>query len=96
MLKVSSPTLPVRNRMLGSAGFALLIMLLIHMTKTVDRNIMGVLFEPLKAEFGVSDTLLGLVAGAIFGILHAVASLVLGHLSDRMSRVKLLSAACVL
>jgi MFS family permease len=96
MLKINSPTLPARNRMLGSAGFALLIMLLIHMTKTVDRNIMGVLFEPLKAEFGVSDTLLGLVAGAIFGILHAVASLVLGHLSDRMSRVKLLSAACVL
>jgi MFS family permease len=82
--------------MLGSAGFALLIMLLIHMTKTVDRNIMGVLFEPLKAEFAVSDTLLGLVAGAIFGILHAAASIVLGHLADRMSRVKLLSAACVL
>ena len=84
------------NKFLGSAGFALLIMLLIHMTKTVDRNIMGVLFEPLKAEFAVSDTLLGLVAGAIFGVLHALASIVLGHLSDRMSRVKLLSTACVI
>lgn len=41
----------------------LLVLFLVGTSNYVDRNIIGVLLEPIKQEFGVSDTMLGLLSG---------------------------------
>ena len=38
----------------------------------IDRQIFGMLLEPIKAEFQLSDTLLGLVTGLSFALFYSV------------------------
>ncbi|ATE64665.1 spinster family MFS transporter [Rhizorhabdus dicambivorans] len=59
-----------------------------------DRQIMTILLEPIKIEFGASDTEMGLLAGSIFALFYAAASIPLGRLADRHSR-RVLIAACL-
>lgn len=59
-----------------------------------DRQIMTILLEPIKKEFGASDTEMGLLAGSVFALFYAMASIPLGRFADRYSR-RLLIAACL-
>lgn len=54
-----------------------------------DRTIPAIVAEPLKLEFSMSDTKLGLLTGA-FTIVYAIAGLPLGRLADKMSRGKIM------
>ncbi|HOP19916.1 MAG TPA: MFS transporter, partial [Amphiplicatus sp.] len=52
----------------------------------VDRFALSLLFEPIKADLGLSDTRLGLLHGVAFGIFYAAVGLPLGQLVDVWSR----------
>jgi predicted MFS family arabinose efflux permease len=52
----------------------------------VDRFALSLLFQPIKADLGLSDTKLGLLHGVAFGLFYAAMGLPLGWLADRMSR----------
>jgi MFS family permease len=58
----------------------------------LDRAIIGLLIEPLRADLHLSDSEIGLL-GLAFGLSYAVMALPFGWLVDRMSRVTLLSGA---
>lgn len=64
----------------------LLVLFLISTSNYVDRNIIGVLLEPIKAEFGVSDTMLGLLSGLSFAIFYATLGLPIASWADRGDR----------
>ena len=49
----------------------------------VDRQIFGMLIEPIKREFEVSDTWLGLASGMTFAFFYAVAGLPIARWADR-------------
>lgn len=51
-----------------------------------DYNIMAVALDPIKREFGVSDTMLGLLSGVGFALLYAIASLPIARWADRGNR----------
>jgi len=59
-----------------------------------DRTVFGALLLPIKAEFGLSDTMLGLLSGLAFAITYCVFGLPLGSLSDCLSR-KTILVSCV-
>jgi predicted MFS family arabinose efflux permease len=59
----------------------------------IDRQILGILIEPLKSEFLLSDTQLGLLTG-IFTIAYIAVGLPLAVLADRHNRRNLL-ALCI-
>lgn len=63
---------------------------------TLDRAIFGLLLEPLRREFSLSDQQLGLVAGLAYGVAFAVAAVPLGMLVDRVNRRNLLAVALTL
>jgi len=48
----------------------------------VDRGILGVVLEPIKAEFGLTDTHLGYLTGPAFAIFYAVLGIPLARWSD--------------
>jgi len=75
--------------------YTLLLLLLTYVFNYVDRNIINVLIEPIKNEFGVSDTALGLVSGLLFALFYAVMGLFMGRLSDKYNRSKLMGIYCV-
>jgi MFS family permease len=52
----------------------------------VDRYILGLLIEPIKADLGLSDTQIGLLLGPAFAIFYATMGLPLGWLADRRRR----------
>lgn len=58
----------------------------------LDRQIITLVVEPIRADFGVSDTQMGLLYGAAFSICFALAGLPLGRLVDRVNRRNVLIA----
>jgi MFS family permease len=68
------------------ARFALGLLLVVMVVCHIDRNILNILIEPIKAEFGVSDTAMGFLTGPVFAIFYTLAGLPLATLADRTSR----------
>ena len=54
------------------------------------RTLATLLAEPIRLEFDVSDTMIGLFIGAAFSISFVIAALPLGHLADHEDRFRLL------
>jgi len=73
------------------AGYTLFVLFLINFLNFFDRALPGVVLEPLRKEFGLSDTLLGLL-GTVFILIYAVAGIPLGRLADRLRRGQILGA----
>jgi MFS family permease len=72
------------------ALYVLVVLSLANFVSFVDRQILLLLVEPIKAEFNASDTWIGLLQGPSFALLYAVAGLYLGALVDRANRTRLL------
>ena len=51
--------------------YALGILVLVYCSSHVDRQIMGILLEPIKLELGASDTQMGFLIGLTFAIFYA-------------------------
>lgn len=74
----------------SSASFALFILFAINMLNFFDRQLAGALAEPVRKEFMLSDTALGLL-GTIFTLMYAIVGLPLGRIADKWYRTRLLA-----
>ncbi|MCC6367196.1 MAG: MFS transporter [Bryobacterales bacterium] len=70
---------------------ALWVLFAVNLLNFYDRNIAGALAEPIRREFQLNDTEIGLL-GTVFTWLYAIVGVPLGRLADRWSRRKLLAA----
>lgn len=70
--------------------YALLMLFLINLLNFFDRAIPAVVLEPIRKEFNLDDTWLGLL-GTSFTLIYALAGLPLGRLSDKIRRTWVLS-----
>jgi predicted MFS family arabinose efflux permease len=68
----------------------LLTLFLVNFLNFFDRVLPAVVLEPLRKEFMLSDTMLGLL-GTAFVLVYAVAGIPLGRLADKTKRTRLLS-----
>ncbi len=78
------------------AAYALVLLALVSFFNYMDRMVLAVLVEPIKAELGLSDAQLGLLTGLAFAALYATLGIPLARLADRKSRVLILSVCLVL
>lgn len=62
----------------------------------IDRGILALLVQPIKADLGLSDTQFSLLAGMAFAIFYAVMGLVLGRVADRWNRRNMIIIGMVL
>ena len=74
------------------ANHALLLLTIIYALGYADRTVINLLLDPIKAEFKLSDTVLGLITGFMFSLFQLTLGLPVARMSDRISRVKLLAA----
>lgn len=88
------PQSEVRARPVAGAAFALFILFVINTLNFFDRQLLGALGEPVRKEFHLSDTSLGLL-GTVFTLMYAVVGLPLGRLSDRWLRTRLVALGTV-
>jgi MFS family permease len=71
--------------------YVLALLLSVYMIHHLDRQVVTLLLVPIGAEFKLSDSQLGLLAGTVYAISFAIAGVPLGMLIDRVHRVRLLA-----
>ena len=77
--------------------YVVLAMLILAYTfNFLDRQILGILKEPIMRELGLTDTQLGLMGGVAFAALYATLAVPIGWLADRVSRTWIMTAALAL
>lgn len=74
------------------SGF-LLVLFLVAVSNNIDRNIISILLEPIKTEFAVSDSLLGLLSGFAFAVFYASLGIPIARLADRGDRRLVISVS---
>lgn len=73
------------------AGLVLALLLFSYILNFLDRQILGILAQPIKADLGLSDTEFGAVGGLAFALLYSLLGLPLAILADRTSRAGVIS-----
>lgn len=71
------------------------LLMVAYTSSFIDRQIMSLLVEPIRADLGISDTQFSLLAGLAFSIFYSVMGLPLGWVADRMSRRMLIIVGMV-
>ncbi|MET4000846.1 MFS family permease [Marinobacterium sp. MBR-109] len=75
--------------------FTLVLLALVYVFSFIDRNVIAIVIEPIKQEFGASDTMMGLLTGLAFAVLYGVLGIPLGRMVDRgADRRKMISICC--
>ncbi|MCH2169148.1 MFS transporter [Myxococcota bacterium] len=66
--------------------YVLGVVFLIAIFNTMDRTVVSVLMQDIKAELALTDFQLGLISGPAFAIVHFLAGIPIARLADRRSR----------
>ncbi|HEX7943915.1 MAG TPA: MFS transporter [Phenylobacterium sp.] len=72
------------------AWFAVCALSLINMVSYVERQILTLLFAPIKRDFHLTDTQVSLLAGAAFVIFFVLFGLLFGRLADSGNRKRII------
>ena len=81
-----SPAAPTHGPSRGYARLVLGMLLLVYTFNFLDRQILGILAQPIKAELGLTDTQLGALGGIAFALLYSTLAIPLALVADRTSR----------
>ena len=79
----------------ASTRTMLWILLIVYIFNFLDRQIVNILAEPIKADLGLTDTELGLLAGPAFAVFYALLGIPIARYADKegTNRVRLIALA---
>ncbi len=77
----------------SGGGRVLLILLLAYIFNFIDRQIIGILAVPIKADLELSDSQLGLMGGLAFALFYTGLGIPIAWLADRYSRVNIIAVS---
>lgn len=89
----TTPAAPTTTR--RQAHWALAILTLVYAMNLIDRQIMGVLIEPVKKEFGASDTMMGFLTGLAFAAFYSALAIPFARYADRANRRNFVAWCCL-
>jgi MFS family permease len=70
----------------GYARYVLGVLFVVFVFNFVDRQILSILLEPIKADLGVSDTAMGFLTGIAFALFYTVAGIPIARWADTGNR----------
>ena len=77
-------------------AWALLLLVVVYTFNFIDRQIVGILAVPIKADLGLSDAQLGLMGGLAFALFYTGLGIPVAMLADRFSRTWIMTGALVI
>jgi MFS family permease len=77
----------------ANSSLVLAFLLLAYIFNFLDRQILGILAQPIKAELNLSDAEFGAIGGLAFALLYAVLGVPLALLADRTRRSWVIAGA---
>ncbi len=77
----------------ANAHYALSVLTVTYVFNFLDRQLLAILVEPIKTEFGVSDTAMGFLYGFAFALFYATLAIPVAALADRSVRRNILAYA---
>ena len=75
--------------------YVLGVLVVVYAFNHLDRQVFGVLMEPIKRDLGLSDSAMGFLGGMSFALFNAVAGLPIARWADRRSRKMIISLGIV-
>ena len=75
------------------ATFALIMLAVVYAFNFIDRQILVILQESIKADMGLSDAQLGLLSGFSFALIYVTAGIPIAYWADRGNRKNIVSLA---
>lgn len=81
---------------LAYRSYVLAVLVIVYTFNFIDRQIVGILAIPIKAELGLSDSQLGLMGGLAFALFYTLLGIPIARLADRVSRTGIMTAALAL
>ncbi|HET9811762.1 MAG TPA: MFS transporter, partial [Sphingomicrobium sp.] len=79
-------SVPGRDGRRAGPRLVLALLLLAYIFNFLDRQILGILAQPIKADLNLSDTEFGAIGGLAFALLYSLLGVPLAYLADRTSR----------
>ena len=74
--------------------YSLLLLLFVYTMSFIDRQIMSILIQPIKTEFNVSDSAMGLLTGLAFALFYSGLAVPFGRYADRANRRNFIAYCC--
>lgn len=74
------------------ARYVLAVLLAVYVMNFVDRQVLAIVLDDVKAELGASDTAMGLLSGLAFSLFYTVAGIPIARLADRGNRRGIVAA----
>lgn len=71
---------------IGYSWYVVGVLLVAYILSFIDRQILSLLVEPMRADLGISDTQMSLLMGFSFAVFYSFFGIPLGWLADRKSR----------
>jgi len=75
----------------GYARYVLFLLMIVYFFNYIDRQILSILAEDIKADLGLSDGDLGFLYGSAFAVFYAIFGIPLARLADSWQRKKLIA-----
>ena len=75
----------------GYAWYVVFVLMLAYMVSYVDRSILTLLVEPIKADMGFSDLQISILHGFAFALFYSFMGFPIGRIADSRSRVGIIA-----
>ena len=79
------------RRVSGYAWYALVLFVIVYVFNFIDRQIVSILAESIKADLKLDDGQIGFLYGTAFAVFYALFGLPLGRLADSWYRGRLMA-----
>jgi MFS family permease len=81
---------------LAYRSYVLVVLVIVYTFNFIDRQIVGILAVPIKAELHLSDSQLGLMGGLAFALFYTLLGIPIARLADRVNRTGIMTVALAL
>ena len=93
---MARPTTNPLSAVTWRTHLSLLLLSLVYIFSYIDRQVIAVVIEPIKHEFGLTDTSMGILTGLAFGVMYAGLGIPVGRFADKHTRRTIVAVCCSL